>query len=223
MPAIICQPSGKTIEAPLGADLLDALRKGGVEIESPCGGKGTCGKCVVRITGGQADSDSLGALSGEEVAQGYALACRTRLREQSLSIEIPEQAGLAGGKFGDTDETYLVRTRIAAQGRRLGSAGDEMAADGGRAAVGRRAFGCRPGHPRDPGSLGPPPRDLSPGDAARRRRRIAGRFRASHRHAHLRTRPIPRGAHRKPATPPPAIMVWRSIWAQPPSPCNSSI
>lgn len=112
MPAITCQPSGRHIQAPAGAELLAALRQGGVEVESPCGGKGTCGKCIVRIAAGEADSDSLGMLSGESVAEGYVLACRTRLLDQDLTVEIPEQVGLMGGKFADTDETHLVRKEL---------------------------------------------------------------------------------------------------------------
>jgi len=112
MPAITCQPSGRRLQAPGGAELLAALRQGGVEAESPCGGKGTCGKCIVRIAAGEVDSDSLGMLSGESVAEGYVLACRTRVLDKDITVEIPEQVGLAGGKFADTDETYLVRKEL---------------------------------------------------------------------------------------------------------------
>ena len=31
--------------------LLDILRNNGMDIHAPCGGKGTCGKCTVKITG----------------------------------------------------------------------------------------------------------------------------------------------------------------------------
>ena len=53
----------QTVEVPPQTGLLDAARQAGVEIESPCGGEGTCGKCLVRVTGGEVDSRSLGTLA----------------------------------------------------------------------------------------------------------------------------------------------------------------
>jgi Uncharacterized metal-binding protein len=41
----------RTITAPLGENLLQALRSNGVSIAANCGGRGTCGKCVVIIDG----------------------------------------------------------------------------------------------------------------------------------------------------------------------------
>ena len=37
------------IESAAGHSLLDILRKGGYNIYAPCGGKGTCGKCSVKL------------------------------------------------------------------------------------------------------------------------------------------------------------------------------
>lgn len=39
------------IESDAGHALLDILRKNGYEIYAPCGGKGTCGKCLVTVKG----------------------------------------------------------------------------------------------------------------------------------------------------------------------------
>lgn len=41
----------KTVHAQPGALLSDVLRQNGVLIEQPCGGKGTCGKCLVYVNG----------------------------------------------------------------------------------------------------------------------------------------------------------------------------
>lgn len=49
---VILMPSGRREEIPAGSSLLDAARTMGVEIESICGGKLTCGKCLVRIEDG---------------------------------------------------------------------------------------------------------------------------------------------------------------------------
>ncbi len=56
---VIFQPSGRRGEVQSGTTLLDAARQLGVDIESICGGKGTCGKCKVRIEEGYFEKDAL--------------------------------------------------------------------------------------------------------------------------------------------------------------------
>ncbi|MDA8089088.1 MAG: ASKHA domain-containing protein [Nitrospiraceae bacterium] len=56
---VIFQPSGRRGEVADGTDLLDAARNLGVDIESICGGKGTCGKCKVRVEEGFFEKDSM--------------------------------------------------------------------------------------------------------------------------------------------------------------------
>ena len=77
MPSIKFHPSRKTAQVVPRTPLLDAARQAGVEIESPCGGKGTCGKCIVRVAGGEVDSRSQGMLPHAAIADGYVLACAT--------------------------------------------------------------------------------------------------------------------------------------------------
>ena len=84
MPVVTFLPSGKAIDVPPDTELLDAARRAGVEIDSPCGGKGTCGKCVVRIQFGEVDSDSLGVLTQEAVTEGNVLACKTKVLNTPL-------------------------------------------------------------------------------------------------------------------------------------------
>ena len=109
MPIITFQPSGKNIDVSTGTELLDAARKADIEIESPCGGKGTCGKCIVRIISGNIDSDSLGVLSPSAVSRGYVLAKKTKILNDPLSVEISEQISKEGGQFIDeTLDTCLV-------------------------------------------------------------------------------------------------------------------
>ena len=64
-------PSGKSIKAPAGTDLVTAAIKAGVMITASCGGEGLCGKCKVTI-------------AGQEV-----LACQTIL-ESDLEVRVPE-------------------------------------------------------------------------------------------------------------------------------------
>jgi len=77
---ITFEPSGRTVSVPVGSTLLEAARAAGVEIDSPCGGTGTCGSCRVRANG------ALSAMSGIErellggagLTAGKRLACRAR-------------------------------------------------------------------------------------------------------------------------------------------------
>ncbi|MFA6506725.1 MAG: ASKHA domain-containing protein [Treponemataceae bacterium] len=113
MPEIRFLPSLTVVQAEPGTNLLDAAREAGIELDSPCGGKGTCGKCVVRITSGDADSESLGILSRNSVAEGYALACRTRVLKSPLDVEIPVRSGWKGGQFTDSEDDFsLVRKEL---------------------------------------------------------------------------------------------------------------
>jgi len=48
---IITPENIRIIKSASGHSLLDILRTGGYKIYAPCGGKGTCGKCRVKITG----------------------------------------------------------------------------------------------------------------------------------------------------------------------------
>ncbi len=113
MPLITFRPSGKSIEVPSNTELLDAARQAGVEIDAPCGGKGTCGKCLVRIRDGHVDtSSSLGVLSADVVAAGHVLACRTRLGAEPLTVEVPEASGREGMRIAGGDETALVRGEL---------------------------------------------------------------------------------------------------------------
>lgn len=113
MPNVLFQPSGKSVEVQTGTELLEAAKKADVKIDSPCGGKGTCGKCIVRIIEGKVDSDSLGVLSRTEVADGYVLACKTKVLGSQVIIDVPEQVGRKGGKFTSASEdSNLVRQEL---------------------------------------------------------------------------------------------------------------
>ena len=50
MVQIYFKEQDKTAVVPEGTTILNAARKVGVVVESPCDGIGTCGKCKVKIT-----------------------------------------------------------------------------------------------------------------------------------------------------------------------------
>lgn len=66
-------PSGKTVSAD-GGTVLDAARRAGVAVESPCGGRGTCGKCLVEIDGAR------------------VRACETRV-DRDIAVTVRETSG----------------------------------------------------------------------------------------------------------------------------------
>ncbi|UCG25529.1 MAG: DUF4445 domain-containing protein [Chloroflexota bacterium] len=58
-PKVIFVPSGRRGRVARGLSVLDAARQMGVEIESICGGRQTCGKCRVRIEDGAFQKHSI--------------------------------------------------------------------------------------------------------------------------------------------------------------------
>lgn len=116
MTKIVFTPSVKTIEVPRGTQLLEAARRAGVEMDTPCGGEGSCGRCVVRIDSRDVDTDSLGILPKEAVDEGYVLACRTVVLDSPLTVEVPEPVGRTGGKFiEDEDADWLVHDKLVSK------------------------------------------------------------------------------------------------------------
>jgi uncharacterized 2Fe-2S/4Fe-4S cluster protein (DUF4445 family) len=106
---VIFQPSGRRGEILEGKTVLEAARSLGVEIESVCGGKKSCGKCLIRIETGTFERygitshpDHLSHLTDEEIkwieewqrAEGYRLACAAAVRGDLL-IFVPDQSRMS--------------------------------------------------------------------------------------------------------------------------------
>ncbi|MDY6793160.1 MAG: ASKHA domain-containing protein [Thermodesulfobacteriota bacterium] len=78
------------IEIEKGMNLYQAIEKAGIKIETPCGGKGVCGKCRVWVQ----NSDKVPFtphkdITKEEAAQGLRLACQL-VPEQDISVKLGE-------------------------------------------------------------------------------------------------------------------------------------
>lgn len=108
-PHVVFQPSGRRGEIPEGTTVLEAARSLGVDIESVCGGKRTCGKCRIRVEPGSRDPSGItsppdllspfteeeGKLVGErERTEGVRLACAAEIRGR-VSIFVPEESRTA--------------------------------------------------------------------------------------------------------------------------------
>ncbi len=89
--------TGKTLTIPEGENLLHALKRHGTYLVSSCGGKGICGKCRVRLVGGNARIESSGTLQPGEIDAGIVLACQT-FPEKDILIDIPEESKLVVGE-----------------------------------------------------------------------------------------------------------------------------
>ncbi len=98
--------------------LRDAAMRAGIRLRSVCGGKTTCGKCLVRVSRGTSvspvtDPERL-LLSEAEIAAGYRQACRT-LVDGDLSAYVPpsslaeEQKLQVEGKEEAIDVDPIVR------------------------------------------------------------------------------------------------------------------
>ncbi len=116
MPLITFLPSGRSLEVEAGTALLEAMARAGIEIDLSCGGEGTCGDCIVQVKSGNVHSSGQGMLSGSALSDGHVLACRTRVLDKAVVIEIPEQSGKEGGQFIDeTDSVLLIRQDLFPQ------------------------------------------------------------------------------------------------------------
>ncbi len=85
------QPSGRTVHVPTGTPIAHAASKAGISIQTPCGGTGTCGKCLVRIRAGACmpTPAEISTLPEDRLRAGFRLACQARITEP-LVVEIPD-------------------------------------------------------------------------------------------------------------------------------------
>lgn len=82
MAEVIFYPDNKSITVEEGTTILQAARKAGIVIESPCNGVGTCGKCKVRLNKESLKnvlSSGKHHLSKDEEEQGYVLSCEAKI------------------------------------------------------------------------------------------------------------------------------------------------
>ncbi len=63
----------------MGANLLNLARDYNVAIDAPCSGNASCGKCRVQLMEGDLDSPRTLHISEEEYAQGWRLACVSKV------------------------------------------------------------------------------------------------------------------------------------------------
>ncbi len=72
---VVFKPDDQEISIHQGATLLEAARQAGIILTTPCGGKGTCGKCVLRL----------------HPSEQTLLACQHRV-ESDLTVTVPPES-----------------------------------------------------------------------------------------------------------------------------------
>ena len=96
---ITFMPQNVTWEAEEGETILQAAVRAGVNIDGNCAGKGTCGKCKVKILEGDLSEcmDHHHRLSENEIEAGYRLACCHKVSD-GMVVEMPEAETTASRK-----------------------------------------------------------------------------------------------------------------------------
>src|SRR3990172_2302452 len=87
---VIFEPEGRSVFVLPGTPLIEAAGRAGIVLDTPCGGRGVCGKCRVEITRkppppSEADQRHL---SADEISRGLRLACQTRITAETC-VNVP--------------------------------------------------------------------------------------------------------------------------------------
>lgn len=86
---IVFEPVGIRLVCGEPLSVANAVRQAGLSLRSECGGKGTCGKCRVRLDPAPANPTQIEQqLLGNQLAEGWRLACQTVIT-QSTQVYIP--------------------------------------------------------------------------------------------------------------------------------------
>ncbi len=86
-------PDDVTVDVERGVSLMQAAELAEVQLHAPCGGKGTCGRCKVIISG-SVDAERDSHISDAEWAAGYRLACRSGVAGD-VTVMVPDPPELS--------------------------------------------------------------------------------------------------------------------------------
>lgn len=67
------------VSAVAGENLLKVARRAGIAVNALCSGNGSCGKCLVQLVEGHLDSPKSFYISDTDYAEGWRLACLSRV------------------------------------------------------------------------------------------------------------------------------------------------
>jgi uncharacterized 2Fe-2S/4Fe-4S cluster protein (DUF4445 family) len=81
-------PFDVSVQVDIGTTILDAALVAGLPLKTSCGGKGTCGDCIVKVIRGKYETAPSAALSADLARKDYVLACLTRVAGD-LTADLP--------------------------------------------------------------------------------------------------------------------------------------
>jgi uncharacterized 2Fe-2S/4Fe-4S cluster protein (DUF4445 family) len=91
--SVLFFPDNVAVQVEPGTSLLRAAAQAGLELKSGCGGKGTCGRCVVQVKQGRVRVADTGSLPQRKVREGHVLACRAYV-EGNVVVDVPRDSRL---------------------------------------------------------------------------------------------------------------------------------
>ncbi len=94
-----------------GENLLEVARKTNVAIDAPCSGNAACGKCRVKLMGGQLESPKTRHISDEEYADGWRLACVSKVIAD-VEVLVPDIASAYKSRMKAADLSSDEELRI---------------------------------------------------------------------------------------------------------------
>jgi uncharacterized 2Fe-2S/4Fe-4S cluster protein (DUF4445 family) len=117
----ICEPGRESevtyvyaVFAETDESLLETAQRAGVALDAPCGGRGTCGKCKVRIESGSVSTEvTTCSITPREFENGWRLAC-VSYPQSDIKVSVPETARDYQSRIkvdGNIENTALTRLR----------------------------------------------------------------------------------------------------------------
>jgi len=81
----------KTMEVPIGGDLMHTLADQGIFLPSACGEKANCGQCKVQVLegGGSILPTEKGFFNRKQIKDGYRLGCQVKIKD-NIKIQVPD-------------------------------------------------------------------------------------------------------------------------------------
>ena len=103
--AVTYLPSDTTVHVPAGTTLFNAAHWAGLPIDSTCGGRGTCGKCGVKVLQGHAERTLADYRHlSDKLDEGWRLSCQAAVDEDMVCevprlMRTPKAATMGVGRF----------------------------------------------------------------------------------------------------------------------------
>lgn len=87
---VIFQPGELAVEVAANSTIMEAMLEAGIEADFPCGGRGKCGKCRVRVLHGadQPTQSERDAIDARDLDKGIRLACQSKVGQNAV-VELP--------------------------------------------------------------------------------------------------------------------------------------